>query len=105
MLTGRRVPADEAYGLGLVDRLRPGGHGPGSAAYALAAEIAAKSPVGLRAAKRAVHQGFEADLATGLQIEDEAWRQAAFSADRVEGIAAFTAKRPPRWPGLAKRDR
>ena len=73
-----------------------------AAAYALAAEIAAKSPVALRAAKRAVREGFDADLATGLQIEDEAWRQAAFSPDRVEGIAAFTAKRPPRWPGLAE---
>ena len=101
VLTGRRVPADEAYRLGLVDRLVPGGTAR-AAAYALAAEIAAKSPVALRAAKRAVHRGFDADLATGLQIEDEAWRQAAFSSDRVEGIAAFTAKRPPRWPGLAE---
>lgn len=98
VLTGRRMPADEAYRLGLVDRLVPGGTAR-AAAYALATEIAAKSPVALRAAKRAVRGGFDADLATGLQIEDEAWRQAAFSPDRVEGIAAFTQKRPPRWPG------
>jgi enoyl-CoA hydratase/carnithine racemase len=100
VLTGRRVPADEAYRLGLVDRLVPSGTAR-AAAYAVAAEIAGKSPVALRAAKQAVRRGFEADLAVGLQIEDEAWRQAAFSPDRIEGIAAFTAKRPPRWPGLA----
>ena len=104
VLTGRRVPADEAYRLGLVDRLVPGGTAR-TAAYALATEIAAKSPVALRAAKRAVRQGFDADLPTGLRIEDDAWRQAAFSPDRVEGIAAFAEKRPPRWPRPVPQER
>ena len=98
VLTGRRVAAGEAYRLGLVDRLVPGGTAR-AAAYELAGEISAKSPVALRAAKRAVREGFDADFSAGLQIEDDAWRQAAFSPDRIEGIAAFTAKRPPRWPG------
>jgi enoyl-CoA hydratase/carnithine racemase len=31
-------------------------------------------------------------------VEDGAWRATAFSADRVEGIAAFNEKRKPRWP-------
>ena len=34
-----------------------------------------------------------------LDIEDAAWRTAALSADRREGIAAFAEKRAPRWPG------
>jgi hypothetical protein len=37
-------------------------------------------------------------LESGLDIEDAAWRTAALSADRREGIAAFAAKRPPAWP-------
>ena len=37
--------------------------------------------------------------AAGLEVEDAAWRAAAFSADRKEGIAAFVQKREPRWPG------
>ncbi len=97
ILTGRRVDATEADRLGLVDRLVLAG-GAWPAARELAAEIARHSPVSLRAAKQAVREGAEADLATGLLLEDQAWRTAAFSADRREGVAAFHERRPPRWP-------
>ena len=97
ILTGRRVGGEEAWRLGLVDRLVLDG-GAWPAARELAAGIAKHSPVSLRAAKRAVREGFEADLATGLDREDRAWREAAFSADRREGVAAFNAKRAPQWP-------
>ena len=103
VLTGRRVDAAEAYALGLVDRLVPAGTAR-AAARELAAEIARHSPVSLQAAKRAVRDGFEADLATGLTLEDQAWHEAAFSADRREGIAAFNAKRTPRWPSWGGSD-
>ena len=53
----------------------------------------------LQAAKRALRQGGGVSLAAGLEIEDAAWRAAAFSGDRREGIAAFTEKRDPHWPG------
>jgi len=97
VLTGRRVGAAEAYALGLVDRLVPADTAR-AAATELAAAIARHSPVSLRAAKRAVRDGFDTDLATGLALEDRAWREAAFSPDRREGVAAFNAKRTPRWP-------
>ena len=64
----------------------------------LAEEIATKSPISLRAAKRALQQGLDVDLARGLEIESQAWEEAAFSADRVEGIEAFNQRRAPRWP-------
>ena len=51
------------------------------------------------AAKKAIRQGWGTGLAAGLEIEDAAWRTAALSADRREGIAAFNQKRAPRWPG------
>jgi enoyl-CoA hydratase/carnithine racemase len=102
VLTGRRVDAAEAYGLGLVDRLVPAGTAR-TAAGELAAAIARHSPVSLRAAKRAVRDGFEADLATGLACEDRAWHEAAFSPDRREGVAAFNAKRTPQWPSWGGR--
>ena len=97
IVTGRRVTAAEALDLGLVDRGVPAGSAR-PAARQLADAIAAQSPVSLRAAKRAVRTGFDTDLATGLGLEDQAWREAAFSADRREGVTAFHERRAPRWP-------
>jgi enoyl-CoA hydratase/carnithine racemase len=98
VLTGRRIPATEAYGLRLVDRLVPAGSAR-VAAMELAATIAANSPVATRAAKRALRSGWGLDYAAAMDVEDAAWRTAAFSADRKEGIAAFNDKRQPQWPG------
>lgn len=97
LLTGRRVGAEEGLSLGFVDRLVPEGRAR-SDALALAEEIATKSPISLRAAKRALNQGFDVDLATGLEIENSAWEEAAFSIDRREGIEAFNQRRAPQWP-------
>jgi len=97
ILTGRRVSIEEAERLGLVDRRVPAGAAR-AAALELAGQIAANSPVGVRAAKRALRHGAGVDLAAGLDIEDAAWRTVAFSADRKEGIAAFNEKRTPSWP-------
>jgi enoyl-CoA hydratase/carnithine racemase len=97
LLTGRQVGAEEALRIGLADRLVPEGAAR-SSAHELAMEIAAKSPISLRAAKRALRQGVDADLVTGLEIESRAWEEAAFSVDRVEGIEAFNMRRAPHWP-------
>lgn len=98
IFTGRRVEAAEAHRLGLVDQLTDQGQDR-TEALALAARIARNSPVGLRAAKRALRSGWGLDLPTGLDIEDAAWRTVAFSGDRAEGVAAFNEKRKPEWPG------
>ncbi|MEU3923455.1 enoyl-CoA hydratase-related protein [Streptomyces sp. NPDC029004] len=94
--TARRVEAAEARELGLVDQLVDDAR---TGALELAAKIAANSPVGLRAAKRAMRLGQGLDLRAGLEVEDAAWRSVAFSGDRAEGVAAFNEKRKPQWPG------
>ncbi|MFB7108088.1 enoyl-CoA hydratase/isomerase family protein [Streptomyces sp. NPDC056291] len=98
IFTARRLEAPEAAELGLVDRLVDEGRDR-EEALELASRMAANSPVGLRAAKRALRLGHGLDLRAGLEVEDAAWRSVAFSADRAEGVAAFNEKRPPRWPG------
>jgi enoyl-CoA hydratase/carnithine racemase len=98
LLTGRRVKAAEAERIGLADRLVPAG-GADATALEIAGTIAANSPVAVRAAKRAMRQGWGTSLPAALDIEDSAWRTAALSADRREGIAAFNEKRDPVWPG------
>lgn len=98
ILTGRQLGVAEAERLGLADRRVPAGTA-GEHALALARQIAANSPVAVLAAKRAIRQGSGVSLAVGLEVEDAAWRAAAFSGDRREGIAAFKEKREPQWPG------
>ncbi|MER6460419.1 enoyl-CoA hydratase-related protein [Streptomyces sp. NPDC048409] len=98
IFSARRVEAPEAHELGLVDRLVADGRDR-EEALALAARMAANSPVGLRAAKRALRLGQGLDLRAGLEVEDAAWRSVAFSGDRAEGVAAFNEKRSPQWPG------
>jgi enoyl-CoA hydratase/carnithine racemase len=97
IFTTRRVGADEAYAIGLADR-RTGAGGAVAAARDLATTIAGKSPVALRNAKQALRTGFDLPIGDGLEVEDRAWRNTAFSADRAEGVAAFVEKREPRWP-------
>jgi enoyl-CoA hydratase/carnithine racemase len=98
VLTGRRVEVEEASRLRLVDRVVPAGTDR-EAALALAATIAANSPVAVRNAKNALRRGLDVDLAAGLDIEDSAWRATIFSGDRPEGVRAFVERRPPNWPG------
>jgi enoyl-CoA hydratase/carnithine racemase len=97
IFTGRRLNAAEAAAIGLVDLLYETGYARDHA-LALAARIAANSPVAVRAAKQAIHGGAGRILPAALDVEDIAWRNAATSADRREGIAAFAEKRKPAWP-------
>jgi enoyl-CoA hydratase/carnithine racemase len=96
VLTGRKIAATEALQLGIVNRLVAPAR---DEALALASAIAANAPVAVRAAKRALGGGFGLPLVDALELEDAAWRTAAVSADRREGIAAFVAKRPAVWSG------
>lgn len=98
IFSARRVEAREALEIGLVDQVVGVGDDR-AAALDLAGRIAANSPVGLRAAKRALRVGYGLDLRAGLEVEDAAWRSVAFSGDRAEGVAAFNEKRAPQWPG------
>jgi enoyl-CoA hydratase/carnithine racemase len=98
IFTGRRVDAGEAGRIGLADRIVPPGTA-GQAAVELAGRMAANSPTAVKAAKTAIRQGGGIGLPAALEVEDAAWRAAALSADRREGIAAFNEKREPRWRG------
>lgn len=101
LLTGASITARRAHELGLVNRVVPGDQLL-AAALELAETINAQSPAAVQAAKRVA-----AGMSDG-QISDEAadWRRsdresdrALNSADAAEGMAAFVAKRAPKWPG------
>ncbi len=98
VFTARRLSALEALQMGLATRVVPAEHLQG-AARELAAEIAARAPLAVRAAKHAIDAGLDAGMAEGLAIEAAAYAPLLESADRLEGLAAFVEKRPPRYRG------
>lgn len=98
IFTAERFSATDACALGAVDEVVAAGTAR-ERALELATIIAANSPVGVRNAKAAMRRGFDTDLPTGLELEDEHWAATAFSGDRAEGVAAFNEKRLPEWPG------
>ncbi|WP_141580997.1 enoyl-CoA hydratase/isomerase family protein [Actinomadura sp. WMMA1423] len=97
VFTGRRLGIEEALAYGLADRRVPAGTAR-EEALGTAEVIARNSPTAVRAAKRAMRLGGGTGLDAALDLEENAWRTVAFSADRREGIAAFNEKRKPNWP-------
>ncbi len=98
LATGDRIGAAEAYALGLVDRVIPAASLM-TEVKALAARLAQQAPIALAQIKRSVADGLDQPLDRALTIEAAAFGRAADSADRVEGAAAFLAKRQPTWTG------
>lgn len=99
ILTGRAVDAEEAYRLGLVNRIAADDDVVG-AAVALAAEVAEGGPIALAAAKAAIQQGMELGLDEALELEYQQYQRTLHTADRLEGLAAFREKRKPVYRGV-----
>ncbi len=62
-----------------------------------ARDIASKGRVSVNAAKQAINQGLNVDLATGCDIEINAFALCMASADAKEGTRAFLEKRKPEF--------
>ncbi len=65
----------------------------------LAARLARGAPRAQEAARDAVHRGLDVTLADGLRLESDLNLLLSTTSDRAEGIAAFFAKRAPRFNG------
>ncbi|HEX6765041.1 MAG TPA: enoyl-CoA hydratase-related protein, partial [Polyangiaceae bacterium] len=61
--------------------------------------IAAKAPLSIAACKRLILRGSEVSLDAALELETLAFGAAFATKDAREGIAAFLAKRTPKFEG------
>lgn len=98
IFTGRRIGAEEAREIGLVNRVV----GQGEAfdtAMELAAEISANGPVAVRHAKAAANRALDVDLVSGLEYEADQFALLFATEDAREGMNAFGEKRKPKFEG------
>ncbi|MDR2548764.1 MAG: enoyl-CoA hydratase/isomerase family protein [Desulfobulbus sp.] len=98
IFTGKHLTAVEAKEIGLVNKI----FAPEelmAAANETAQLIAGKGKASLCAAKQTLNQGLNADLATGLAIERDAFALCLASQDAKEGTGAFLEKRKPVFTG------
>ncbi|MEB3061980.1 enoyl-CoA hydratase/isomerase family protein [[Mycobacterium] zoologicum] len=97
--TGRVVESEEAERLGLLNRVT----GPDDLigqALAMAAQICANSPGGVRMSKRALQSNLEvASFAAALELENRGQALLTRCDDMTEALAAFKAKRAPIFSG------
>ncbi len=98
IFTGRRMKADEAKAVGLINHLVPAGQAREKAAQ-IAATIARNGPIAIRQAKKAIAYGAETDLDTAMILAIEAYNATVVTEDRVEGVRAFNEKRKPVFKG------
>lgn len=98
LFTGERIAARQALAIGLVDEVVSAGECL-EAALRLAEKINANAPLAVAAAKRAANLTLQTSLSDGLRLEASLFAELFQTADVVEGVAAFTAKRAPNFEG------
>ncbi|HWO41923.1 MAG TPA: enoyl-CoA hydratase-related protein [Candidatus Eisenbacteria bacterium] len=98
VLSGETLTAADAERLGLVNRVVPV-ELLLEEAKRLAAKIAAKPALALKAAKEAVLKAHNSFLDEGLEFERKSFYLLLASEDRREGMRAFLEKRKPEFKG------
>jgi enoyl-CoA hydratase/carnithine racemase len=98
VLTGRRIDAQEAFRLGVVNQVAKKKEWL-EAAVELATVVARRAPLAARLGKQAVRAAEETGLSAGLEQERRLYELAMATEDRVEGMSAFIEKRKPDFKG------
>jgi len=96
--TGRRVHAEEALALGLVERVLPREEVL-PAAHGVARELASRPTLALGWTKRLLRASERSSLADVMELEAQLQASAVKTHDHAEGVAAFLEKREPRFEG------
>ncbi len=97
MMLGRRIPAPEAHAWGLLTRVAADAAALDRMIEETAAQLVAQSALALKTIKRVLNTTYDAGLAVGMEVEGHAYEKLRESEDYREGIAAFSAKRKPKF--------
>jgi len=97
-ITGRRISAQEAFDLGIVQELTNEGEALNKG-IELATTIADNAPLATCAIKQAIDEGWGKSIEQAKTIELKYYETLIETEDRHEGIRAFNEKRKPQWKG------
>jgi enoyl-CoA hydratase len=98
ILTGKMITAQEAFQMGIVNRVFPLASLM-EETHKVAAQIAANGPVGVRLAKMVMDAGFNMDLEKACSLESHAFGLCFSTEDQKGGMTAFVEKRKPNFKG------
>ncbi|MCD6425936.1 MAG: enoyl-CoA hydratase/isomerase family protein [Anaerolineales bacterium] len=98
ILNNRTLKAEEALSLGLINAVYPVEEFL-EKSMSLAQDIAARAPLAIQSAKRAINQAYELNLTKGLDEERDLFFDLFSTQDQKEGMKAFLEKRKPSWTG------
>ena len=97
-ITGRRISAQEAFDLGIVQELTNEGEALNKG-IELATTIADNAPLATCAIKQVIDEGWGKSIEQAKTIELKYYETLIETEDRHEGIRAFNEKRKPQWKG------
>lgn len=99
MVTGQTVSPEEAYQLGIVNRLYPDRETLAKEVLSFAQNLGRGASLAIAHIKKAVYEGLDRSLEESLRLERELVEELFYSEDSEEGIRAFIEKRPPTFKG------
>ena len=98
LFTGDIINAEEAYRIGLVNKVVPV-ESLMDEARKMATKLAKKPPLALRVTKAVINEGRNVDLGSALKYEAQCFCLLFSTEDRKEGLEAFLKKRAPKFIG------
>lgn len=99
IFTGKLYSGDEAFALGLANRVVPTERVM-EEALTLARDICASAPIAVRLAKKALYHNDAEQLDAAIELESAYQAHTWTTADALEGITAMSEKRVPRFRGV-----
>jgi enoyl-CoA hydratase/carnithine racemase len=98
VLTGDMIDADEAYRIGLINKIVPKDELE-AATRKMAAKIAAKSPLAVQMGKKSFYRMEDLEYASAFEMANNHFALLCSTEDAHEGVSAFLQKREPQWKG------